>query len=351
MNKTAVSQIDMRSLLFRFLPVYVFVMSVAAPAFAYHVDPQQITVSGLSSGGYMAEQMQVAYSDIFTGLGVFAAGPYDCALGNLNQALAGCSDASFAPPVLNPVLAETRRFENQGWIAPTSLLKKARIYFYHGKKDPIISLAAAKQSLEFFRNFGVPDLQMQFVDSVESGHGMPTLNYGNTCVTGDAPPYLNNCNYDGAGEMLKQIYGSLQPKTSAVAKNLFSVPQRLTTNKDLELISMGEKAFVYVPTSCQQGKTCRLHVAFHGCRQSIADIQNQFYTQSGYNEWAESNDIIVLYPQATESLMLNNPKGCWDWWGYTGTEFATRKGPQLQVVMNLIKILSSTSYEHTPRTE
>ena len=47
---------------------------------SYNVDPSSVSVSGLSSGGFMAGQLGVAYSGTFqTGFGVFAAGPYDCA--------------------------------------------------------------------------------------------------------------------------------------------------------------------------------------------------------------------------------------------------------------------------------
>jgi len=47
---------------------------------SYNVDPGLVSVSGLSSGGFMSVQIGVAYSGTFTvGLGVFAGGPYDCA--------------------------------------------------------------------------------------------------------------------------------------------------------------------------------------------------------------------------------------------------------------------------------
>lgn len=52
----------------------------ADPLGSYNVDPALVSVSGLSSGGFMAGQLGVAYSGIFqTGFGVFAAGPFDCA--------------------------------------------------------------------------------------------------------------------------------------------------------------------------------------------------------------------------------------------------------------------------------
>ena len=46
---------------------------------ALNVDTSQITVSGLSSGGFMANQLGYAYSATFKGIGVFAGGPYMCA--------------------------------------------------------------------------------------------------------------------------------------------------------------------------------------------------------------------------------------------------------------------------------
>ena len=34
--------------------------------------------------------------------------------------------------------------------------------------------------------------------------------------------------------------------------------------------------------------------------------------------------MIVLFPQVEQSAL--NPQGCWDWWGYTGHDYITRKG-------------------------
>ena len=42
----------------------------------------QTTVSGMSSGGFMAVQMHTIYSSLFKGLGVIAGGPYGCNQGN-----------------------------------------------------------------------------------------------------------------------------------------------------------------------------------------------------------------------------------------------------------------------------
>src|SRR5882757_10415121 len=51
----------------------------AAPLASYNVDRTQVSVSGLSSGGFFAVQLGVSYSSVFKGVGIFAGGTYDCA--------------------------------------------------------------------------------------------------------------------------------------------------------------------------------------------------------------------------------------------------------------------------------
>src|SRR6478735_3950829 len=51
----------------------------AVPLPRLKIDTTQTTVSGLSSGGFMANQLGYAYSATFHGVGVFAGGPYMCA--------------------------------------------------------------------------------------------------------------------------------------------------------------------------------------------------------------------------------------------------------------------------------
>jgi poly(3-hydroxybutyrate) depolymerase len=58
-----------------------------------------------------------------------------------------------------------------------------------------------------------------------------------------------------------------------------------------------------------------------------------FVNHSGLNEVAEVNNLIILYPQAIKSpLDPFNPKGCFDWWGYTGVDYASKLGPQMSTV-------------------
>ncbi|HNE17592.1 MAG TPA: poly(3-hydroxybutyrate) depolymerase, partial [Rhodocyclaceae bacterium] len=72
---------------------------------ALGVEGDGVTVSGISSGGYMAVQFQVAFSRIVKGAGVLAAGPYECAEGSVAKALTRCMAPNrLAPP---PTVADS----------------------------------------------------------------------------------------------------------------------------------------------------------------------------------------------------------------------------------------------------
>lgn len=47
---------------------------------SYTIDRNEISVAGVSAGGYMAVQFHVSFSSIIKGAGVIAAGPYYCEL-------------------------------------------------------------------------------------------------------------------------------------------------------------------------------------------------------------------------------------------------------------------------------
>ena len=88
--------------------------------------------------------------------------------------------------------------------------------------------------------------------------------------------------------------------------------------------SMDQNAFVYVPNGCVDGG-CNLHVAFHGCGQEKQFLNEDYAQNTGYLEWAATNDLIVLFPQAVSAPFVNE-SGCWDFWGLTNENYATHQG-------------------------
>jgi poly(3-hydroxybutyrate) depolymerase len=104
---------------------------------------------------------------------------------------------------------------------------------------------------------------------------------------------------------------------------------------------MADTGYLYVPQNCTAaGTRCKVHVALHGCMQSAESVGDKFYTETGYNNWADNNNILVLYPQVNKSSIPSNPKGCWDWWGYSGRNYAFKSGPQMKAIKAMINRLA-----------
>ncbi|MEH0841252.1 hypothetical protein V6U81_02505 [Micromonospora sp. CPCC 205711] len=80
-----------------------------------------VYVAGISSGGYLATQLQVAYSARIRGAAVFAAGPYYCAQNTVAQALYGCGDNIY-PTHVSTLENYTRTWASYGWIDGTGNL-------------------------------------------------------------------------------------------------------------------------------------------------------------------------------------------------------------------------------------
>lgn len=70
--------------------------------------------------------------------------------------------------------------------------------------------------------------------------------------------------------MLNYLYGGLtQPAdTAGNLGNLLNFDQSEFFALAPIVSSMATTGFVYVPTACQVGAWCRLHISFHGCMQS-----------------------------------------------------------------------------------
>ena len=84
---------------------------------------------------------------------------------------------------------------------------------------------------------------------------------------------------------------------------------------------------------------CRVHVAYHGCHQGAGVLNTTFVEHAGYNRHAEANALLVIYPQARRTPL--NPKGCWDWWGYTGKQYASNLGVQLLAVRRMVRAVAA----------
>ena len=328
--------------------------AVALPAF--NVDPAQITVSGLSSGGYFASQLGFAYSATFKGVGVFAAGPYPCA--GHSHYTACMYNATIGAGMLSAMRADIDRWSGSAIDARANVAAQ-RIYLFVGASDFTVGPNPMSALATQYANNGVPAGNREHVVRSGTAHVFPTDfdSPGNNACGTSASPYIANCGYDGAKAALTRFYGALAPRNDAPpASNYLEFDQTPFTAGSPGMAATG---WLYVPARCAAGSTCRLHVALHGCQQNTATIGDRFVKGTGYTRWADTNDIIVLFPQTrvdntarptAASGSLANPNGCWDWVGWSGSGFAQRAGTQMAAVKAMVDRLAGGGAGAPPAT-
>lgn len=317
---------------------------------SYDIDVRQTSVSGLSSGGFMAVQFSVAYSSIIKGAGIIAGGPYYCAQGDLTRATTLCSCTGIpifsvcrvgpGATKVNQLISITEQNARDGKIDPTANLAQQKIWMFSGSGDSIVPTPVMDDLQAYYQHY-INAANIRYRKDIKAEHAVPTDSYGNKC---DAlgSPYINNCGFDGAGDLLKWIYGSgLHPRNTGVLSGRFIEfdQAEFVAGHDPAAYGMAAKGMLYVPGSCagQQAESCKLHVAFHGCAQNRTMVGDRFVEHAGYNQWADTNDIIVLYPQTTQKLP-SNPKACWNWFDYDGNDpnYATKNGAQMAAVKAMV---------------
>ncbi|MGW4781485.1 extracellular catalytic domain type 2 short-chain-length polyhydroxyalkanoate depolymerase [Streptomyces filamentosus] len=301
-------------------------------------------VSGLSSGGFMANQLHVAHSDLFDGAGIFSAGPYDCAQNSLNTALYGCMDTFMARKTPAQLEQLTRDRAAAGKVDPVSGLSGDKVWLFHGTNDTTVKAPVNDDLATYYRDLGA---DVVYDNASASGHAWVSPLGPNSCSS-TSSPYINNCGGDPVKAMLTHLMGPVHPASSAAPTGrLVQFDQgAYVPGGDPAAISMGAEGFAYVPRSCQDGAPCRLMVTFHGCYQYFGLVGNALMDKAYLNEYADTNDLIVLYPQAT--TMTGNPRGCWDWWGYESADYAQKTGPQITAVLNMARALGAGAATTTP---
>jgi poly(3-hydroxybutyrate) depolymerase len=321
------------------------------PLPALGAEPDTVTVSGVSSGGYMAGQLHVAHSGVVRGVGVLAAGPYFCARGSVITAYYNCmTPGAWTPlPAVEQLKREADAFARARAIDPTSNLADARVWLFSGSNDRTVDRSVVDALRAFYLGFGVAPERIAFVTDRPAGHAMITLAAGSACAA-TGPPFINDCDFDAAGELLAHLLGPLEPPAAKESGRIIRFDQKAFAGGDAYSIGMAESGYAYLPRVCETAR-CRVHVAFHGCRQNVAAIGERFVREAGYNRWADANRLIVLYPQTTSRdgwgvaagrwSFVFNPRGCWDWWGYGGPQYATKAGPQVAAVKAMIDRLAA----------
>ena len=316
---------------------------------AYNVDTSKTTVSGLSSGGFMANQLGIAYSSLFKGVGVFAAGPYMCA--GLSNYTSCMYNASISSTALTNMQNSLNSYSTSGAIDNKSNIASQKVYLFIGTSDTTVGQNPVTALKTQYTNNGVTAANMEHVVRSGASHTFPTDfdSTGNNGCGSAASPYISNCSYDGAKAVLQKFYGTLNPRNNAPAAGNYI---EFNQSEFVSNPGMAATGWAYVPANCASGSQCKVHVALHGCQQSTDKIGDKFVKNTGYSRWADTNSIIVLFPQTkvdntsrqtSASSSLANPNACWDWIGWYGTNFAQKAGTQMAAIKAMVDRVSSGS--------
>lgn len=312
------------------------------------------TLSGLSSGAYMAGQFQLAHADIVSGVAIVAGGPFACAESafsgimpdagvkflSATRATSGCmldTLAIYGVPDAEKLADRARSLSENGRIGAIADVVTDRIYIFSGSNDSVVRPRIVGKTVEFYRQLGTPDANIQAVMNLPAGHAIITLDKGGSCER-NAEPYIVDCDYDQIGAIFQHLYPGASLPGDGSGGRFIEFDQRSAAG-DVSGHGLRPTAVVYVPPACDRGG-CRLHVAFHGCQQNRSAVEAAFVRDAGYARWADANNVIVLFPEVGKSAL--NPAGCWDWWGYTGTGYLTRDAPQIVAVRNMLDRLAAS---------
>jgi poly(3-hydroxybutyrate) depolymerase len=330
---------------------------VAAELSQYNADPSETSVSGLSSGAFFATQLHVAYSATFKGAGIVAGGPYDCAA---QMSYTGCMYT--ATPSITKSISNTKAWSGNK-IDDIQNMGKQKVYMISGTSDTTVGPNVMNQLYKYYVTDGqfIPSTNVVFKKDLKSAHTFPTDfdSTGNNACGSAASPYVSNCGFDGAGAILGHIYGALKPRNNGALTGKFIQVSQGDFITSPKTNGMDDAAWIYVPKSCADGETCKLHLAFHGCLQGYAKIGDKFVKNTGYNRWADTNNIIVLYPQAVSTSTMGaagtasfpNMNGCWDWVGWYGADFDVKSGKQLTAMKKMIDHITGGFNPIAPPTD
>lgn len=319
---------------------------------SYGANLSETSVSGLSSGAAMALQFHVAHSGLVKGAGIIAGVPYDCAEQSSNRATRNCMKPDAAHPVPDPAHLKdiTDSLARSGAIDDVANLNDATVWLFSGRKDEVVLPAVMDATRDYYANYVPPD-HLVYRNDIGAGHAMVTDDYGDTKCGVSEAPFIVDCDFDAAKALLGQIYGPLNPPSEQASGKILEFDQtEFLPDGNAYNHSLSDVGYAYVPHVCAL-ETCRVHVALHGCKQQAAAVGDNFYRHAGYNRWADTNHIIVVYPQTisrwgwgwpfyTFNFVLN-PNACWDWWGYDSAEHHTKKGPQIAAIRAMVERLAT----------
>ena len=312
---------------------------------SYNINPAHVYVSGISSGGFMAVQLHFAYSGTFKGAAIYAGGPDYCAQDSIATAEDDCGGAGLYGSELSASESYINSNQNTSGMDPVSNISGQNVYLWSGTADTVVNPKTMNDLQTEYQHYGAT---VKYDNTFDAEHGWESP-YGTVACATESSPYIIKCDqgstvYDSEDTWLSLFLGTLNAKnTGTLNGSLLNFNQDPFGGGSNDLDTNG---WVFVPQSCASGTQCSLVVALGGCAMYQAAIGTDFVMDSGLNQWADTNNIIVLYPYQTTGG--SNSNGCWDWWGYNNSSYALKSGPQMVAIYDMVKQLEGGTSTSSP---
>src|SRR6185436_4405202 len=139
-----------------------------------------------------------------------------------------------------------------GYLDPVANLGGSRVYLFSGSLDSAVTQPVMNDLLSYYQSF-VPAANIVYRKDVAAEHAMVTDDYGSSCST-KASPYINDCNFDAAGAILAQLYGTLNARNNGTLSGSFIEYDQTGFVSGHGMAATG---WVYVPQACAAGTACR----------------------------------------------------------------------------------------------
>jgi len=245
----------------------------------------------------------------------------------------------------------------RGLIDNPENLANTSVLLFNGKNDWMVYTKGMKEAGKQLRMFMQPDRVVERFKT-KAAH-VWSLDHGKckcgSCSGADSVCCdYNNCHYDLSGESLGLFFNSVQPRVNASQQWWLWIDQHkyLPARNESQWKQVRLKRWcpTYVPGSCRKDPgSCPVHIHYHGCIDNDATLRMQWINNLDLNEYAESNGIIVMYPQATGDYLTG--VGCWNW-GHKGDDklFDTKQSAQMRTVIAMLQDLPTALAEASTMT-
>merc|ERR1712156_524874 len=299
------------------------------------VNPNSITLGGFSSGPSFATQFHVGYSSFVKGVGLWCGLPELVSL-QTGDAAGGANGVS-----VQQLMQDTAALESSNAIDSTSNLASSKVYIVHGSEDTVVDPLFAVKIKEFYEGYNVN--QMVAKTYYKNGeHGVYSNRRGTPCGQLNLQTFIQNCGEDTVYEMFEHLLPNVVgPGDDGKFSSSLKPFSQVKFFDNFASSSMSETGYYYVPESCNGNvNSCHLHVFFHGANQSTDKIGTEFIESSGLLEMAETNKIVLLFPQIKTKWF--NPMGMWNTIGYNKDlkdykgQYASKDAFQMRGIFNMI---------------